>query len=168
MKRLLLILLAWTVLFPFGAVKGQTYANDFDNRYTWYPPWFNLNIVADSLSAEENYVCLCDSTHEFGLGFSIEAGKAYPCHNINCKYEFLFKTNTEATQASVVFSIDSENGNRYWQAYPLANYQAETGEWSLVQLDLNFPADYLNGSELKSSFGTKVRKGCFLITHDWK
>ena len=156
MKRHLLIYIA--TFFLLGTAKAQIFFNDFDNQYTWYPPWFNLNIVADSLSAEKNYVCLCDSTQEFGLGFSIEAGKAYPHQNINCKYGFLFKTDTEISQASVVFSIDGDNGNRYWQAYPMANYQAETDGWSLMQLDLNFPADYLEGSELKSYVWNKARE----------
>ena len=148
MKQHLLIYIA--TFFLFGAAKAQTFSNDFDNQYTWYQPWFNLNILADSTNSDGNFVCLCDSTREFGLGFSIEAGKSHPHQNVNCRYEFLFKTDAEVTQASVVFSIDNENGNRYWQAFPLAHYQADASEWSLMQLSLNFPADYLEDSELKS------------------
>ena len=129
-------------------VHAQSYSNDFENGYTWYPPWSNLHLVADSTEAGVNQVCLCDSIHEYGLGFSFEAGKNYPRQNVNCQYQFKFKAQSE-TQAEVVFSID-EGNKKYWQAYPLADFVNDTAEWSQMRLDLNFPFDYIGEGKIKS------------------
>ena len=134
---------------------AQSYSNDFENGYTWYPPWFNLNIVADSTG---NHICVCDTIHEYGLGFAIEAGKIYPRQNVNCKYEFLFKIDAESTQAEIVFSIDDDSGNRYWNAYPLQNYMNDTAEWSQASLDLNFPCDYIGEGTIKSYIWNKGKE----------
>ena len=142
-----IILLCAAMYIAFTA-KAQVFSNDFENRHEWMTPWFNLHIVADSSATEENYVCICDSIHEFGLGFGINAGKDFPNQNVNCKFDFLFKADAN-TQAEIVVSIDDTIRNRYWVAYPLADYVNDTAEWSQVQLDLNFPACYTQGSEIK-------------------
>ena len=132
-----------------GLLHAQTYTNDFENQYTWYQPWLNLQIVADSTAEAENYVCICDTTREFGLGFAIEAGKTYPKQNIRCQYDFLFRANAD-TRAKVVFTIDGEKGNRYWNAYPLQDFVDENADWSKAHFDLIFPSDYFAGNgELK-------------------
>ncbi len=141
------ILLCIAMLIAFMA-KAQVYTNDFDSRQEWNAPWLNLHIIADSSAAEENYICICDTIHEFGLGFGINAGKNFPNQNVNCKFDFLFKADAH-TQAAIVVSIDDTVRNRYWVAYPLVNYVDNTAEWSQVQLDLNFPASYTQGSEIK-------------------
>jgi hypothetical protein len=97
---------------------------------------------------EENFICICESNQEYGLGFSINAGKEFPNQNINCKFGFLFKADN-ATQADVVVSIDDTIRNRYWASYPLTNYVNDTAEWSQAQLEFNFPASYTQGSEIK-------------------
>lgn len=142
-----IILLCEAMFIAFTA-KAQVFYNDFENRHEWMTPWFNLHIVADSSATEENYVCICDSVHEFGLGFGINAGKDFPNQNVNCKFDFLFKADAN-TQAEIVVSIDDTIRNRYWAAYPLADYVNDTAEWSQVQLELNFPANYTHGSEIK-------------------
>lgn len=142
------IILLCSAMFIAFTAKAQVFSNDFENRHEWMTPWFNLHIVADSSATEENYVCICDSIHEFGLGFGINAGKDFPNQNINCKFDFLFKADAN-TQADIVVSIDDSLRNRYWAAYPLADYMTDSAEWSLVQLDLNFPANYTHGSEIK-------------------
>ena len=142
------IILLCAAMFIAFTAKAQVFSNDFENRHEWMTPWFNLHIVADSSATEENYVCICDSIHEFGLGFGINAGKDFPNQNVNCKFDFLFKADAN-TQAEIVVSIDDTICNRYWAAYPLANYLNDTAEWSQVQLDLNFPACYTQGSEIK-------------------
>ena len=147
--RTIHIVLLAAVMAISNLVHAQSYSNDFENGYTWYPPWFNLHIAADSTANTVNHTCLCDSIHEYGLGFSIEAGKMYPRQNVNCKYAFLFKASHE-TQAEVVFSIDDDSGNRYWCAYPLQNYINDTAEWSQASLDLNFPFDYIGEGKIKS------------------
>ena len=141
------MLLFSAILIAFTA-KAQVYINDFENRQEWNTPWFNLHIVADSSAIEENFVCICDTMHEYGFGVGINADKEYPNQNINCKLDFLFKADTN-TQADIVVSIDDTIRNRYWAAYPLADYVNDTTDWSQVQLDLNFPACYTQGSEIK-------------------
>ena len=131
---------------------AQTYTNNFENGYTWYPPWFNLHLMADSTAAEGNFVCLCDSIHEYGLGFSIDAGKNYPHQNINFRYDFLFKTDTIDTKAEFVVSIADSIGSRYWNAYPLRDFVNDTAEWSQAHFDLNFPFDYISESGKLKTF----------------
>ncbi len=135
-------------MFIAFTAKAQVFSNDFENRHEWMTPWFNLHIVADSSATEENYVCICDSIHEFGLGFGINAGRDFPNQNVGFKYDFLFKADAN-TQAEIVVSIDDTIRNRYWAAYPLSDYMNDTAEWSQVQLELNFPASYTRGSEIK-------------------
>lgn len=142
------IILLCAAMFIAFTAKAQVFSNDFENRHEWMTPWFNLHIVADSSATEENYVCICDSVHEFGLGFGINAGKDFPNQNVNCKFDFLFKADAN-TQAEIVVSIDDTIRNRYWAAYPLADYVNDTAEWSQVQLDLNFPFDYISDGSIK-------------------
>jgi hypothetical protein len=140
--------------------KAQKYTNDFENRQEWNAPWFNLHIVADSSATEENFVSICDTIHEYGLGFGINAGKDFPNQNVNCKYNFRFKADVN-TQADIVVSIDDTVRNRYWAAYPLSNYVNDTTDWSQVQLDLNFPASYTQGGEIKVYVWNKDQKRLF-------
>ena len=148
MKFCIRIILLWIALLVSITTWAQIYSNDFENRQEWNAPWINLQIVADSSAAEENFVCICDSDHEYGLGFSITVGKEFNNQNVNCRFGFLCKADTN-TQADIVVSIDDTIRNRYWNAYPLANYVNDTAEWSQVQLDFNFPASYIQNSEVK-------------------
>ena len=141
-------MLLCAAMFIAFTAKAQVYTNDFENRQEWNAPWFNLHIVADSCATEENYVCFCDTIHEYGLGFGINTGKDIPNQNVNCKFDFLFKAKTN-TQADIVVSIDDTIRNRYWAAYPLSDYVNDTAQWSQVQLDLIFPSNYTQGSEIK-------------------
>ena len=151
-----IILLCLALVAPFFA-KAQTYANDFDNQYTWYPPWFNLHIVADSTAQTDNYVCICDTTHEYGLGFGIEAGIGHQHQNTLCTYQFLFKAELD-TQAEIVITINDTVSNRYWAAYPLVDYVNDTAEWSQMRLDLNFPMDYMDGGNIKAFIWNKGKE----------
>ena len=148
MKFCVRLILLCAAVFASLMAKAQTYTNDFENRQEWNAPWINLHIVADNSAAEENFVCICDTIHEYGLGVDINVGKEFPNQNINCKYGFLFKADAE-TQADIVVSIDDTLRNRYWASYPLADYVNDTSEWSYAELNLNFPASYTQGSEIK-------------------
>ena len=157
------IILLCAAVFTSFMAKAQVYTNDFENRLEWNAPWFNLHIVADSSATEENFVCICDTIHEYGLGVGINAGLEYPNQNVNCKLAFLFKADAN-TQADIVVSIDDTIRNRYWVAYPLANYVNDTAEWSQVQLDFNFPASYTQGSEIKVYVWNKAKE--FMVFDD--
>ena len=151
----IILLTVFLLIMTIGG-HAQSYSNDFENGYTWYPPWSNLRLVADSTEAGVNHVCLCDSIHEYGLGFSFEAGKNYPRQNVNCQYQLMFKAQPE-TQAEIVFTID-EGNKKYWQAYPLADFVNDTAEWSQMRLDLNFPFDYIGEGKIKSYIWNQGRE----------
>ena len=148
MKFCIRIIMLWIALFTSYMVKAQVFSNDFEDQNEWNYPWFNLHIIEDISSSSENYICICDSIHEYGLGFGINAGKDFPNQNINCKFDFLFKADA-FTQADIVVSIDDTIRNHYWASYPLSNYVNDTAEWSHALLDLNFPYDYTKNSEIK-------------------
>ena len=148
MKLFTRIILLCTVLLAFHFAKAQVYTNDFENRQEWNAPWFNLHIVADSTSEIENYVCICDSTHEYGLGFGLESGQDFSYQNVSCEFSFRIKADAN-TQADIVVSIDDTVHNRYWASYPLADYIDKTVEWSQARLDLNFPLDYTHNNTIK-------------------
>ena len=148
MKFCIRIILLWSTLLASGTTWAQVYSNDFENRQEWNSPWINLQIVSDSSTSEENFVCICDSNQEYGLGFSINAGKEFPNQNVNCKYGFRFKAKVD-TQADIVVNINDSIHNHYWASHPLAHYVDDTAEWSHAQLDLNFPYDYTKNSEIK-------------------
>lgn len=147
MRRLIFTVL---LLIAGLASKAQLYSNDFENQYTWYPPWSNLRIIADSTALEGSFVCVCDSTMEYGLGYAVEAGNLYPRQNINIKYEFLFRTENSTPHAVIAFSIDDETGNKYWNSYSLASFVNDTAVWSRMHLDLNFPADYIGNGKIRT------------------
>ena len=159
------IILLFAAMFIAFTAKAQVFSNDFEDRHEWKTPWFNLHIVADSSAAEENYVCICDSVHEFGFGFGINAGKDFPNQNVNCKFDFLFKADAN-TQAEIVVSIDDTIRNRYWAPYPLADYVSDSTEWSQAYFDFNFPASYLQGSEIKVYVWNKAKE--YLVFDDAK
>lgn len=155
MRRLLFTIL---LLIAGLAAKAQLYSNDFENQYNWYPPWMNLKIVADSTALTGSYVCSCDSTQEYGLGYGFKAGEVYPHQNINIKYEFLFKTESATPQAVVAFSIDDETGNKYWNAYSLSSFVNDTSLWSRVSLDLNFPTDYIGNGKISTCIWNREKE----------
>ncbi len=155
LRVVIILLLAW---LHTGMLRAQSYSNDFENQYTWYLPWLNLDIVADSTDGAQNYVCQCDSAREYGLGFAIEAGKELPHQNIRIQYDFLFKASAD-TEAEIVFTIDGEKGNRYWSAYLLQDFVDSTATWSEAYFDLVFPADYFdNKGELKGFVWNKGKE----------
>ena len=155
MKRHLhLLIIVLLVAFPILKAQAQSYSNDFENQYTWYPPWHNLDIVADSTDEGENYVCLCDANREYGLGFNVEPSKDHTFQNIRCQYSFRFKAEVD-TKAEIVITITDSTGTHFWQAYPLDRFMSDTTEWSTASLDLVFPSDYIKSGTIKSFIWNK-------------
>jgi hypothetical protein len=167
MRHIRIIVLLLLITAGLNA-RAQLYSNNFDNGYTWYPPWENIVIGIDSTQTDQGFVCVCDSTREFGLGFIIEAGKMYPQQNIRIQYEFLFKTTATLLQAKLVFSIDDNSGNQYWQAYPLSNYVNDTAEWSRLILDLYFPFDYIGEGKISSYIWNRENENLYIDNAELK
>lgn len=146
-KRLFLLTFLLSATF---LAQSQCITLDFEEGYAAAPPYIsNLFIVADSTALDGIHVCLCDSIHEYGLGFEINAERDFPQRNIAIKYGFWFKTTDTLTQAKIVFSVDGPNGNALWQGYDLKPYLTASNQWSNMQLDLHFPNDYLQGNHIK-------------------
>lgn len=148
MEKLLRILFLTAALAMSFLAKAQTYANDFEDGNPWQEPWLNLNIVADGDSLSSNHVCLCDSVHEYGFGFSINAGTAFPSQNIGCRFAFDFRAPDTLRNAMMVFCI--EGGNKpFWNAYPLSNFEPDSTEWARAIFTHNFPYDYIGQGQIK-------------------
>lgn len=128
--------------------KAQTFTNDFENGGEWLLPWFNIHIVPDGDSLSGNHVCLCDSIHEYGFGFGINAGTDFPMQNIHCRYEFDFRSPDSLLNALVVLSIDGGN-KPYWNAYPLTNFETDSSGWAHASFNLSFPYDYIGEGQVK-------------------
>ena len=155
MKIGIRIVFLWAVLSVSLWTQAQVFSNDFENQQEWNLPWLNLHIVADSTSAEENFVCICDSLRDYGLGFVID--KPFQNQNLSCRYGFRFKAKAD-TKATLVISIDDTIHNRYWASYPLADFVDSNSDWSEAQLDLVFPFDYTHESEIKGFIWNKDKE----------
>ena len=155
MKFGIRIVFLWVALTAFLSARAQVYSNDFENLQEWNLPWLNLHIVADSSATKINHVCICDSLRDYGLGFVID--NAFPNKNVSCRYGFRFKAKTD-TKATIVISIDDTIHNRYWASFPLADYVDNNSDWSEAQLDLVFPFDYTQDSEIKGFIWNKDKE----------
>ena len=155
MKIGIRIVFLWAVLSVSLWTQAQVFSNDFENQQEWNLPWLNLHIVVDSTSAEENFVCICDSLRDYGLGFVID--KPFQNQNLSCRYGFRFKAKAD-TKATIVISIDDTIHNRYWASYPLADFVDSNSDWSEAQLDLVFPFDYTHESEIKGFIWNKDKE----------
>ena len=155
MKIGIRIVFLWAVLSVSLWTQAQVFSNDFENQQEWNLPWLNLHIVVDSTSAEENFVCICDSLRDYGLGFVID--KPFQNQNLSCRYGFRFKAKAD-TKATIVISIDDTIHNRYWASYPLADFVDSNSDWSEAQLDLVFPFDYTHESEIKGFIWNKEKE----------
>ena len=153
-KKLIFILL---VTIATNGVKAQSYSNDFENHDERLAPWFNVHIVPENDSLTDNHVCLCDSIHEYGLGFGINAGTDFPQKNIQCRLRFDFRSPDTLVTALAVFNI--QNGDKpYWNAYPLARFEPDSTGWRHANFDLNFPIDYIGEGKIVSYIWNKDKE----------
>lgn len=100
----------------------------------------------------------CDSTQEYGPGFTIEAGKLFPQQNINVQYNFRFKAGNDHPQALLVFEVKDGTNCTYWQGYPLEGFVNDTAEWSTVSIHQNFPLDYIGKGNINTYIWNRNRE----------
>ena len=136
-------------LFCLTNANAQSYSNDFENFSEWSAPWANIHISEDSTAHSGNYSCFCDTIHEYGFGAEINAEQFFPRQSVNCQYGFWCKWMKINGNCMIVVSIDNENGNLYWQGYPLQAFHDGSSDWFPVSLDMNFPMDHLKDSKIK-------------------
>ena len=133
------------VLVTFGlAMQAQRFADDFENQYTWYPPWGNIRIVPDSIALEGRFVCLCDTTMEYGLSINHKIADSLLGNNIHLDYQADFRFPDTIGIGELVFCINKkEGGYRYWQSFSLDPYANDSAAWFHVRIAMNLPTDYL-------------------------
>ena len=146
--RTRLIWLCSLLLVTIG-IKAQSFRNDFENQNEWLSPWLNICIVPEDDTLSDNHLCLCDSIHEFGLGFVIQAGTDYPDQNILCQFEFDFRSPDSLLNALIVFSID-KGRKPYWNAYPLTDFEPDSTGWAHAKFSFNFPIEYIGEGKIIS------------------
>ena len=156
-------IIALLILLTAGlTTKAQLYRNDFDNRYTWYPPWENIIIGTDSTLTEGNYVCLCDTVHEFGLGFNYPIPDTLNGRNLFLRFEADYRFPDTIATGDIVLTITDGNETRYWTSYHLSNYANDSAQWFHVVIDLNIPNDYLQDGHVRSFLWNKQYSRVFI------
>ena len=160
MKTLLKTFLLLASVSMAEIMNAQSFSNDFENQDEWLQPWFNIHIVADSDTLSGNHICLCDSIHEYGFGFGINAGTDFPRQNIHCHYEVDFRSPDSLLDALIVTSIDGGN-KPYWNAYPLSEFRSDSTKWSHIKIDSDFPFDYIGEGKITSYIWNKGKQQIF-------
>ena len=142
------------------AVQGQTFRDDFENGYTWYPPWTNIRLVADTILTEHpgtdtltfdtvvNHRCACLPDHEYGLGFSYAFPDSLRGRNLHLAFEADYRFPDTLVDGQLVFTIKQEDRYVFWKGYDLKPFANDAADWFRVAVELNFPADHLSGSVL--------------------
>lgn len=131
------------------SAKAQLYRNNFDNGFTWYPPWTNLALVADSTLPEGGLVCLCDSTMEFGLGLELPIADTLNGRNLHLRFEADYRFPDTIGEGVIALSVLRGNETRYWTSYPLTAFANDSAQWFHVRIETNLPNDYLEGGQFK-------------------
>ena len=154
-RRVIALLLTLTAAL---AVRAQQYRDDFENGYTWYPPWHNIVIATDSVSAGHGNVCECAATREFGLGFNYQVHDTLRGYNLRLQFEADCRFPDTIAGGDIVLSISHNEETRYWNSYRLAQYANDDAEWFHFAIDVNLPADYIDGSTIKSFLWNHERR----------
>ena len=139
------LLLAVALMMTIMA-KAQSFSNDFENGYTWYPPWQNIVLETDTML---QHYCVCHPDQEFGLGFSYAFPDSLLGYNLNLAFQADYRFPDTLVEGKLAFSIKRSEENLYWQSYDLKPYANDPAKWFRVAVDLNFPADHLGGSTIQ-------------------
>ena len=160
------ILLLFT-LVTFGlAAQAQRFADDFENQYTWYPPWSHIHIVPDSTASEGQFVCQCDSTMEYGLGITFHLPDSLLGSNLHLDYQADFRLpDTLGTADLVVYVEKKEGGYRFWQSFSLDRYANDSAAWFPVRISMNLPTDYLKNDDAVGVFLWNTKNSNILINN---
>lgn len=143
-------IIAMLLLLTAGlTARAQLYRNNFDNGYTWYPPWENIALAAASPQAEGSLVCVCDSTREFGLGFNYTVADTLKSRNLHLRFEADFRFPDTIGTGEIALSVIQGSDIRYWTSYQLSAFANDSAQWFHVNIEANLPNDYLEGAHIK-------------------
>ena len=144
-KHLLLFLLLTLVTHTHA----QHFSNDLEaNIYDF--PWFNVHPTADTAFGTLNNVSRCDSLIEYGLGFEMPLPDSLHGKNLLLSYDADFRFPDTLGQGDIVLTIIRGGKTLYWQRYALTHYANDSAHWFHASFVAKLPADYLNGSVMKS------------------
>ena len=152
----------WLALLLMMAltVQGQTFRNDFENGYNWYPPWTNLRIVADTILEEQpgtdtltfdtliNRRCECGPDQEFGMGFSYAFPDSLQGRNLHLAFQADYRFPDTLVEGQLVFTIKQAGQYVLWKGLDLKPYANDSADWFQVSVELNLPADHLIGNTI--------------------
>lgn len=152
-KRLRKIFWLTVLLLTAFSVKGQTFRNDFENGYTWYPPWANIRLEADTLAGDTllleqpvaNHYCVCPPDQEFGLGFSYAIPDSLNGHNLHLAFAADYSA---PASGELAISLKRSGQVLLWQSHDLSSFANDSTGWFRASFTLNLPADQLKGSTL--------------------
>ena len=147
-------------------LQAQQFKDDFENQYTWYPPWSYIHIVPDSTAAEGRFVCLCDTTMEYGLGIAYTLPDSLLGNNIHLDYKADFRWPDTLGSGSLVVSIKKKEGDyRFWQSFSLDQYANDSAAWFPVRITMNLPTDYLKKEDAIGVFLWNTNRCNILINN---
>ena len=132
------------------SARAQLYHNDFDNGWTWYPPWINIVIASDSTLTADNLVCVCDTAKEYGLGFHYPIPDTLNGRNLYVHFEADYRYPDTVGKGEIVFTIVDGEKTRYWNKYQLNDHANDSAGWFHFSFETNIPNDYLQGGSLQS------------------
>lgn len=143
------------LLFSALTLHAQNYHNDFENGYTWFPPWQNIIIEADSIPLDstawtQRHYCLCDSTMEFGLGFNLPLHDSMTRQNLHLHYQADYRYPDTIGHGELVFAVIRDGKTIVWQSHPLSEQSNDSAQWFQFSMNIDLPADYLTGSTLSA------------------
>ncbi len=145
MKRKSLLSLLILIMASTLAAQAQHYSDDFENGYTWYPPWTNIHLVADSNDVDVQHFCLCDNITEYGLGFSYPIPDELLGKNLHVAFQADYRFPDTTGTAELVFTIRKGETLLFWESHDLATYSNDSAGWFPVHVEMNLPADHLVG-----------------------
>ena len=145
-----------TVMLTTSIAQGQSFEDDFENGYTWYPPWQNIVIATDS-SEYVNHYCRCDTTMEYGLGFDWRLPDSLNRKNLHLTFHADYRFPDTVASGQLVVTIEQQGRMRYWTSHLLSNFANENAQWFPVNITMNLPADYTDNGDLKLFFWNEAK-----------
>lgn len=105
---------------------------------------------------------VCDSTMEYGLGFSYPIPDTLDGRNLYLRFEADFQFPDTLANGGIVVTIVDGGKTRYWTMYPLEQYANDSAGWFHVSIETNFPNDYLQSGKVKLFLWNNHRNRIFV------
>ncbi len=124
----------------------HTFFNDFEKENT-NSIWKKQYIKNDSLAFSGNNICECPSDLMYAFGFDLQMDDSIGNRNAIFTFDMMIKSE-EKLNAKLVLSVQNENKNVLWKAFPLSNGFVNEHQWYKADFEFNVPNDIIKGSKL--------------------